>query len=75
MSANRIADIKVRTGLGAAVAIFLAFGPQTQEQILEKLREQALPLPENPLIALDTVIKPRCEFDQPSCIRIGPSTL
>jgi len=44
------------TGLGAAVAVVLSFGPLTKEQILEKLREQAFPLPENPRIALDTVI-------------------
>ena len=48
-----------RTGLDTAVAVVLAFGPLTKEQILEKLRAQAFPLPENPHIALNGVIYTR----------------
>ena len=45
-----------RTGLTAAIAGVLAPGPQSKEQILQKLIEQSFPLPANPRPAVNAVL-------------------
>jgi hypothetical protein len=45
-----------RTGLTAAIADILAQGPQTKEQILQKLHDRGFPLPAHPRPALNAVL-------------------
>jgi hypothetical protein len=54
--ATMLSAPKRRTGLSAAVSAVLAGGPRTKEQILEALRAQGFPLPENGLIPLNAIM-------------------